>query len=65
MAIDAKELGHESRATTQKYLEPSKETEKQLEAMKLPFLGGERGWAIIGYKTDITGEEHAGSFESV
>jgi site-specific recombinase XerD len=30
-------LGHESLATTQKYLEPSKETEKQLEAMKLPF----------------------------
>jgi hypothetical protein len=28
---------HESLATTQKYLEPSKETEKQLEAMKLPF----------------------------
>jgi hypothetical protein len=30
-------LGHESLATTQKYLEPSKETEQQLEAMKLPF----------------------------
>jgi site-specific recombinase XerD len=30
-------LGHESLATTQKYLEPSKETEKQLEAMKLPL----------------------------
>ena len=30
-------LGHESLATTQKYLEPSKETEKQLEDMKLPF----------------------------
>ena len=30
-------LGHESLATTQKYLEPSKETENQLEAMKLPF----------------------------
>jgi hypothetical protein len=30
-------IGHESLATTQKYLEPSKETEKQLEAMKLPF----------------------------
>jgi integrase len=30
-------LGHESLATTQKYLEPSKETERQLEAMKLPF----------------------------
>ena len=29
-------LGHESQATTQKYLEPSKETEKQFEAMKLP-----------------------------
>jgi site-specific recombinase XerD len=29
-------LGHESLATTQKYLEPSKETEKQ-EEMKLPF----------------------------
>jgi hypothetical protein len=26
-----------SLATTQKYLEPSKETEKQLEEMKLPF----------------------------
>jgi integrase len=31
------QLGHESLATTQKYLEPSKETEKQLEEMKLPF----------------------------
>jgi len=30
-------LGHETLATTQKYLEPSKETEKQLEEMKLPF----------------------------
>jgi hypothetical protein len=30
-------LVHESLAATQKYLEPSKETEKQLEAMKLPF----------------------------
>jgi hypothetical protein len=30
-------LGHESLATTQKYLEPSKEPEKQLEEMKLPF----------------------------
>ena len=30
-------LGHESLATTQKYFEPSKETEKQLEEMKLPF----------------------------
>jgi hypothetical protein len=30
-------LGHESPATTQKYLEPSKETEKQLEGLKLPF----------------------------
>ena len=30
-------LDHESLATTQKYLEPSKETEKQLEEMKLPF----------------------------
>jgi integrase/recombinase XerD len=30
-------LGHESLATTQKYLEPSKETEKQLDRMKLPF----------------------------
>ena len=30
-------LGHESLATTQNYLEPSKETERQLEAMKLPF----------------------------
>jgi hypothetical protein len=30
-------LGHESLATTQKYLEPSKETKKQLEDLKLPF----------------------------
>jgi integrase/recombinase XerD len=30
-------LGHESLATTQKYLEPSKETEKALEKMRLPF----------------------------
>jgi hypothetical protein len=30
-------IGYESLATTQKYLEPSKETEKQLEEMKLPF----------------------------
>jgi integrase/recombinase XerC len=30
-------LGHESLATTQKYLEPSKETEKQLAKMKMPF----------------------------
>ena len=30
-------LGHESLATTQKYLEPSKETERQLEELKLPF----------------------------
>ncbi len=30
-------LGHESLATTQKYLKPSKETEKQLEDLKLPF----------------------------
>jgi hypothetical protein len=30
-------LGQKSLATTQKYLEPSKETEQQLEAMKLPF----------------------------
>jgi hypothetical protein len=33
----SKWLGHESLATTQKYVEPSKETEKQLEEMKLPF----------------------------
>jgi len=30
-------LGHESLATTHKYLELSKETEKQLEEMKLPI----------------------------
>ncbi|PYX82774.1 MAG: hypothetical protein DMG70_13225 [Acidobacteria bacterium] len=30
-------LGHESLATTQKYLEPSKETQEQLDRMKLPF----------------------------
>jgi site-specific recombinase XerD len=30
-------LGHESLATTQKYREPSKENEQQLESMKLPF----------------------------
>jgi integrase/recombinase XerD len=30
-------LGHESLATTQKYLEPSKETEKQLNRMRMPF----------------------------
>jgi len=30
-------LGHESLATTQKYLEPSKETEKQLNRIRMPF----------------------------
>ena len=30
-------LGHESLATTQKYLEPSKETEQQLERIQMPF----------------------------
>jgi site-specific recombinase XerD len=30
-------LGHESLATTQKYLEPWKETEKQLNEMRMPF----------------------------
>ena len=30
-------LGHESLATTQKYLEPSRDTEKALSRMKLPF----------------------------
>jgi hypothetical protein len=35
--VSKSEIGHESLATTQKYLEPSKETESQLEAMKLPF----------------------------
>ena len=30
-------LGHESLATTQKYLEPSRDTEKTLSKMKLPF----------------------------
>ena len=30
-------LGHESLATTEKYLEPSKETEKQLAKMRMPF----------------------------
>jgi integrase len=30
-------LGHESLAIRQKYLEPSKETEKQLAKMRLPF----------------------------
>jgi site-specific recombinase XerD len=30
-------LGHESLATTQKYLKPSKETEKQLAKMRMPF----------------------------
>jgi len=30
-------IAHESLATTQKYLEPSKETEKQLEEMRLRF----------------------------
>jgi hypothetical protein len=45
-------LGHESLATTQKYPEPSKETQEQLDKMKLPLLvvmsnelqtGSERG----------------------
>jgi hypothetical protein len=35
-AIPPPPAGHELLAT-QKYLEPSKETENQLEAMKLPF----------------------------
>jgi site-specific recombinase XerD len=30
-------LGHESLATTQKYLEPSRDTEKALSKMRLPF----------------------------
>jgi site-specific recombinase XerD len=30
-------LGHESLATTQKYLELSKETKKQLAKMRMPF----------------------------
>ncbi len=30
-------LGHESLATTQKYLEPSRDTEKALAKMRLPF----------------------------
>jgi hypothetical protein len=30
-------FGHESLATSQKYFEPSKETEKALERMRMPF----------------------------